>query len=68
MQNGVIREYWIDIVDIRSNSSQERITIDTFENVSGLHPNYDYKFTVTAVTIGPGPLSPPVIITTLEDG
>ena len=68
MQNGVIREFWIDIVETRTNISQLRITTDTFVNVSGLHPNYDYNFTITAVTIGPGPPSPPVTITTLEDG
>ena len=67
-QNGVIREYWIDVVETKTNSSQLIVSMDTFANVSGLHPDYDYNFRVTAVTIGPGPPSPPITITTLEDG
>ncbi len=44
------------------NSSSPTLT------VPGLHPSYDYSIEVAAVTIGAGPFSSPVAITTPDDG
>ena len=36
--------------------------------ISNLEPFYAYSIVISAVTIGPGPYSVPVTVTTLEDG
>ena len=65
--NGIIRHY---IVQGREETgvSFMSTTIDTQISFGILHPYYIYNFTVSAVTISPGPYSDPLTVQALEDG
>jgi len=68
-QNGVIRYYNIEAYEsttgnnltYQTPSSQEHFTLNN------LHPYYSYAIRVSAVTVGPSPLSSPININTLQD-
>ena len=69
LQNGVIRHYQILVfeLDTRENYTY-RATSDTTFRIGELHPFYTYNIRVQAVTVGAGPLSPNLTISTLQDG
>ena len=56
-QNGIIREYLVNITEIETGETFLHSTQMTCITVTGLHPFYVYESIVTAVTIGPGPYS-----------
>lgn len=56
-QNGIIREYLINITEIETGETFLHSTPMTCITVTELHPFYSYESIVTAVTIGPGPYS-----------
>lgn len=68
-QNGIIRYYLVDIAsedeeggDFQMNSTGISLIID------GLHPFYTYSFSVSAVTVGPGPQSSVQSVVLLQEG
>lgn len=68
-QNEVIRHY---IVEAYENITGNTLTYQTPSDqtniiVSNLHPFYVYTMRIQAVTVGPGPLSAPVAVKTMED-
>lgn len=65
--NGEIRSYKVHIIDdagtvIEFNSSS------TWLSASSLHPYYDYYCRVSAFTVGYGPFTDALNVTTEEDG
>ena len=69
-QNGVIVYYIIHITAIHPHMGetfQQNCTMVSC-NVSQLYPHHTYQFTVSAVTIAPGPHSETSSVTTLESG
>jgi len=66
--NGIIRRYIVRVVVedtgemFSLSSTHQQIT------VGSLHPYYIYHFSVSAVTVGPGPYSQPHTVQTLPDG
>ena len=69
-QNGVIVYYIIHITAIHPHMGetfQQNCTMVSC-NVSQLYPYHTYQFTVSAVTIAPGPHSETSTVTTLESG
>ena len=56
-QNGIIREYLVNITEIETGETFLHSTPMTCITATGLHPFYVYESIVTAVTIGPGPYS-----------
>ena len=66
--NGIIRHYTVRVVvedtgeEFTINSADPQITIRS------LHPYYIYNFSVSAVTVSPGPYSDLHIVQTLPDG
>lgn len=65
--NGEIRSYKVHITDdagtvIEFNTSSSSLS------VSSLHPYYDYYCRVSAFTIGYGPFTDAIKVTTEEDG
>ena len=67
-QNGLIRHYIVTVMELTTGSTFDLISTDTALTVYSLHPFQTYEFMVSAVTIGPGPLSSPFTVQTAEDG
>ena len=44
-----------------------RSTIQLSLTIGNLHPYYTYNFSISAVTVTPGPFSEPLIVQTLPD-
>jgi len=66
--NGIIRHY---IVRVVVEDTGERFTLSTTYQqiaIGSLHPYYVYNFSVSAVTVAPGPYSEPHTVQTLPDG
>ena len=67
-QNGIIREYRVNITERETGMVFHLITAATAVTVPSLHPFYNYKCTIAAVTIGEGPYSVELTITMPEEG
>lgn len=68
LQNGVIREYRVQVQEIETGNFSLYTSFSTSIEISSLHPDYTYDIRVAAVTIAIGPYSAIVNITTPEDG
>ena len=67
-QNGIISEYRVNITERETGMVFRLITAATSVTVPSLHPYYNYKCTIAAVTTGEGPYSMELAITMPEDG
>ena len=67
-QNGVIREYRVNITETETGIAYRLFTAATTLTVSSLHPFYTYDCIIAAFTIAEGPYSVEVNITMPEDG
>ena len=67
-QNGIIREYTVNITEIQTGISIILNSTSTSVSVLSLHPYYTYECRVSAYTVGSGPYSEVFTITTPEDG
>ena len=65
--NGVIRNYTVRVVVQDTGEIFTHSTDQLSITVESLHPYYTYNFSVSAVTITPGPYSVPLIVQTLPD-
>ena len=55
--NGVIQYYNLSFVEIETGIVSLQTVVNTATVINNLHPFYTYKFTVSAVTIGTGPVT-----------
>ena len=67
-RNGIIREYRINITELDTGRELVLYSITTFLIATSLHPYYVYVCRVSAFTVGYGPYSEGIQITTPEDG
>ena len=67
-QNGIIREYTVNITELQTGISIILNSTSTSVSVLSLHPYYTYECVVSAYTVGSGPYSEVFTITTSEDG
>ena len=67
-QNGVIREYQVNVTETETGIAYRLVTAATTLTVPSLHPFYTYDCIIAAVTIAEGPYSVEVNITMPEDG
>ena len=69
-RNGIITGYQINITEVITGRIITLIHTSTTTSITapGLHPYYVYECIITAVTIGAGPYSQSINVTTLEDG
>ena len=67
-QNGIIREYRVNITEIQTGISIILNSTSTSVSVLSLHPYYTYECTVSAYTVGGGPYSDVFSVITSEDG
>ena len=68
VQNGIIREYFINISVAETGGKFQHRSTNTTLIVEDLHPHYTYSLIISAVTIGPGPYSEAYTIQMPEDG
>ncbi len=66
--NGVIDNYLVEVTEVITNITYLFYATQTSVNVGPLHPYYDYRCRVSAVTIGPGPYTPFFLVTSGEAG
>ena len=66
--NGVIRNYTISLTELNTGNTLQLVSQTASQLFDSLQPYYNYSVQVAAVTVAPGPFSPALIITTLEDG
>ena len=66
-QNGVIREYRINVTEIETGTEFNLTTTANSITVSFLHPYYTYECAISAYTIATGPYTV-VTVMTSEDG
>ena len=55
------------MTELITGRSFVRVTTNIFLDISSLHPDYEYQWIVTAVTVGVGPYATAVTIRTPED-
>ena len=67
-RNGIIRQYHINMTEVNTGRQFQVVSTTTSIAVSSLHPDYTYRWTVAAFTIGLGPFSTSETISTPEDG
>ena len=67
-QNGIIREYRINISEVETGGVLYFVSVGTQLDVSMLHPFYTYEWVVSAYTIGNGPYTDISTLMTPEDG
>ena len=65
--NGIIRQYIVRVVVQDTGEIFIHSTVQLSITVGSLHPYYTYNFSVSAVTVVPGPYSVPLIVQTLPD-
>ena len=66
--NGIVTEYRITITEVVTGRVITLTSATTSKMASGLHPYYVYECIVSAFTVGAGPYSQIIRITTPEDG
>jgi len=67
-QNGVIRSYLLLVAEVETGHIQNHTSKNDSFILHSLHPYYQYKIQVSAVTIGTGPFSSIVTFRTQEAG
>ena len=64
----MILYYLVNVTEQETGSTFGHVSLRTNFTLFGLHPYYNYQITTTAVTVGQGPSTSPVVITTDQDG
>ena len=67
-QNGIIRNYVINITELETGIAFHHVSLSTHILVYSLHPFYRYVVTIAAVTVGQGPATVAFTVRTREDG
>ena len=66
--NGNLKHYLVNVTESNTRRKWTFFAIDASLTIGSLHPDYVYKFTLAAYTIGYGPYSSEVAVRTEEDG
>lgn len=67
-ENGLVRHYVINITEVNTGIDWYLTSSSPEVTLSDLHPYNNYSIVVAAYTIGTGPFSDPLLITTAQDG
>ena len=67
-QNGVIRRYTVNITTAETGQQIQLTTADTLITAENLHPHYNYRISVAAITVATGPFSAVLSQQTPQDG
>ena len=66
--NGIITEYRVTVIEVLTGRRFNFTSTSSFVIAFGLHPHYAYECIVSAYTVGIGPYSQAISITTPESG
>ena len=66
--NGIIRYYTVNVTEENTGRKLQFETPIQSVTLEFLHPFYNYTCVVSAATVGPGPYSSPLTVSTLEAG
>ena len=64
----MIQHYLVNVTELDTGNTFDHVSVRTNFTLLGLHPFYRYSITTTAVTVGSGPSTAPIVITTDQDG
>ena len=67
-ENGIVRHYIVNVTEVQTGNTFQIMSSDESATLTNLHPAYQYTLTVAAYTVGLGPYSTVLTVTTLEDG
>lgn len=67
-QNGIIDYYVVGVVESETNNATLYTSVGLSLALQNLHPFYNYKLNVAAFTVGMGPFSEQVNVTTDQEG
>ena len=67
-QNGIVREYVVNITEVSTGSTVQKVSTTNSLTLDNLHPYYTYEVVVAARTIENGPFSTSYSFTTAENG
>ena len=67
-QNGVVDYYLITVLEVETGVVTNYTSLSTTYYISSLHPAYTYQCMVAAYTVGLGPFSSYIVVTTAEHG
>ena len=67
-ENGIVRHYIVNVTEVQTGNTFQIMSSDESASLTNLHPAYQYTLTAAAYTIGLGPYSTVLTVTTLEDG
>lgn len=67
-QNGPILHYLLVVLAQQNRTTFTLNATSTSVTIPDLHPSYSYSIEVAAVTVGTGPFSSPLTVTTANDG
>ena len=67
-QNGIIRRYTLNITTAETGQHIQLTTTNTTIAAENLHPYYNYRISVAAVTVATGPFSAVLSQQTPQDG
>ena len=65
-QNGIVDYYLITVIEVETGAVTNYTSSSTTYYISSLHPAYTYHCTVAAYTVGLGPFSTYIAVTTAE--
>ena len=68
VEGPTVRYYVVNVTEVQTANIFQFTANTTGLSISSLHPSYTYEIAVSAVTIGPGPFSPTLILQTAEAG
>lgn len=68
LQNGLIRQYIIEVIHNRTGLTYTVVSSTNQYRLENLFPFHTYIFSIAAVTVGVGPYSQQLTVTTLEAG
>ena len=67
-QNGIVRAYVVNITEMNTGSTIQKLSTTNSLTVENLHPYYTYAVMVAAYTVESGPYSTSFAFTTAEHG
>ena len=66
-RNGLIQYYLVNVTETDTGMDYGHVSLSTNFTLFALHPFYTYVIMVTSVTVGPGPATNPIMVTTDQD-
>ena len=67
-QNGIIDHYVISVIETETDNATLYTSVSLTFTLQNLHPFYNYELSIAAFTVGMGPFSQAINVTTDQEG